>query len=194
MIGLILNGQNHLYVKMLFTGIPLFRSASDDPALFLQVRDFGSLQVVRTKCHPVRMLIGPQFHPSGRRAIPSRRPTDQASFVRTTWISIRTLIYIEKLLLQLASVRTSQQPVRTTSSDRSASDFLSKSKYGKIGSNVRTTWILVRTYSYIRQESQFKYNRPNVSQLDPNARSTDMEIAYSTSTVWMPAYHGPDAR
>jgi hypothetical protein len=37
-IGLILIGQNHLYVKMLFTGIPLFKSASDDSALFTSQR------------------------------------------------------------------------------------------------------------------------------------------------------------
>jgi hypothetical protein len=34
--------------------------------------------------------------------------TELASFVRTTWISVWTLYCIEKLLFQLASVRTSQ--------------------------------------------------------------------------------------
>jgi len=48
------------------------------------------------------------------------------------------------------------------------------------------TWIPVRTRSYIRQESQFKYNHPDVSQLGTNVRSTDMEIAYSTSTFRTP--------
>jgi hypothetical protein len=135
MIGLILIGQNHLYVKMLFTRISLFISASDDSVLFLQVRDFGSLLAIRTTCHPVPTLICPKHHPSGRRpipserrAIPSGRPTDQVSFVRTTRISVWTLHCIVKLLFQLESDRTSQQPVRTTSNDRSASDFLSKSK------------------------------------------------------------------
>jgi hypothetical protein len=52
----------------------------------------------------------------------------------------------------------------------------------------------VRTRSYIWQELQFKYIRSDDSQLGPDARSTDMEIAYSTSTVWTNAYHGPDAR
>jgi len=41
----------------------------------------------------------------------------------------------------------------------------------------------VRTRSFIRQESQFKYNRPDACQHGPDARSTDMEIAYSTSTI-----------
>jgi hypothetical protein len=27
-----------------------------------------------------------------------------------------------------------------------------------------------------------------------DADASDKEIAYSTSTVWTPAYHGPDAR
>lgn len=89
---------------MPFTGIPLFRSASDDSALFLQVRDFGSLPAVRMTCHPVRTLIGPQFYSFGRRTIPSGRPTNQASFVRTTLISVWTLICIEKLLFQLAII------------------------------------------------------------------------------------------
>jgi len=43
---------------------------------------------------------------SGRRAIQSGCPIDQASFVRMTWIFFWTLHYIEKLLFQLASVRT----------------------------------------------------------------------------------------
>jgi hypothetical protein len=91
-------------------------------------RNFGSLPTVRTKCHPVRTLICPQFQSFERRAIPSGRPTNQVSFIRTTCISIRTLHYIVKLLFQLAFVRTSQQPVQTTSSDRSATYFLSKFK------------------------------------------------------------------
>jgi hypothetical protein len=48
-------------------------------------------------------------------------------------------------------------------------------------------WFPVRTRSYIRQESQFKYHHPD-------ARATNMEIADSTSTIRTPAPHGPDAR
>jgi hypothetical protein len=54
---------------------------------------------VRTTCHPVWT------------------PDRPASSVRTTYLSVRTLHCIEKLLFQLVSVRTSQQPVRTTISD-----------------------------------------------------------------------------
>jgi hypothetical protein len=40
--------------------------------------------------------------------------------------------------------------------------ILSKIIYGKIAATVRTTWIPIRARSYIRQESQFKYNCPDV--------------------------------
>jgi hypothetical protein len=49
------------------------------------------------------------------------------------------------------------------------------------------TWIPIRTRLYLRQESQFKYNR-----LD--ARASDMEIADLASIVRTPAFHGPDTR
>jgi hypothetical protein len=59
---------------------------------------------VRTMCHPVRT------------------PDRPASSVLTTYLSVRTLHCIEKLLFQLTFVRTSQHPVQTSISDRSASD------------------------------------------------------------------------
>jgi hypothetical protein len=59
---------------------------------------------------------------------------------------------------------------------------------------VRTTWIPVRTRSFIRQELQFKFNCSDICQHGPDAHSTDMEIVYSTSTIRTPASHGPDAR
>jgi hypothetical protein len=59
---------------------------------------------VRTTCHLVRTLDRP------------------ASYVKTTCSSVPTLHCIEKFLFQLASVQTSQQPVRMPISDRSASD------------------------------------------------------------------------
>jgi hypothetical protein len=78
--------------------------------------------------------------PSGRRVIPSGRPsvhcsihpddvfiptgcqTDQHHPSERRIFSVRTLHCIEKLLFQLASVRTSQQPVRTPLSTRTVSD------------------------------------------------------------------------
>jgi hypothetical protein len=78
--------------------------------------------------------------PSGRRVIPSGRPSVHCSirpddvFIPTRRqtnqhhpsgrrvFSVRTLHCIEKLLFQLASVMTSQQPVRTHISTRTVSD------------------------------------------------------------------------
>jgi hypothetical protein len=65
--------------------------------------------------------------------------------------------------------------------------ILSMFSYGKIDATFRTTWIPVRTHSYIRQESQFKYNHPD-------ERASDMEIADLASTIRTLAFHGPDAR
>jgi hypothetical protein len=78
--------------------------------------------------------------PSGRHVIPSRRPsvhcsirpddvfipterqTDQHHPSGRRIFSVQTLHCIEKLQFQLASVRTSQQPVRTHISTRTVSD------------------------------------------------------------------------
>jgi len=50
-----------------------------------------------------------------------RTPDRPSSSVWTTYLFVRTLHCIEKLLFQLASVWTSQHPVRTSINDRSAS-------------------------------------------------------------------------
>jgi hypothetical protein len=83
-----------------------------------------------------------QFHyqPSGRRVIPSGRlsihcfirpddvfiptgrQTDQHHPFGRRIFSVRTIHCIEKLLFQLTSIRTSQQPVRTHISTRTVSD------------------------------------------------------------------------
>jgi hypothetical protein len=52
--------------------------------------------------------------------------------VWTTYLSVRTLHCIEKLLFQLASVRTSQKPVRMSISDRSASDSSQVQDMGRL--------------------------------------------------------------
>jgi len=83
------------------------------------------------------------------RAIPSGRPSDHCSIrpddvpyrpnarqtsiiCLGTYFSVRTLQSIEKLLFQLASVRTSQQPVRTSINDRSASDSFQVQNKGRL--------------------------------------------------------------
>jgi hypothetical protein len=56
-------------------------------------------------------------------------------------------------------------------------DLIPKHSYGKMTATVRTTWILVRTRSSIRQVSHLKSRCPDVSPLGPDARASDMEIA-----------------
>jgi hypothetical protein len=87
-------GQNHLYVRMLQTGIPLFRVKSEEFQ--------SSLSAVRTMCHPVRMPICLLPHTSGRCVIPSGRQTVQHHPFGRRASSVRTLHCIEKLLCQLA--------------------------------------------------------------------------------------------
>jgi hypothetical protein len=89
-------------------------------------------------------------------------------------------------LLQLASIRTFQQPIRTTLSVRpKLQDFFPKHRYGKIAATVRTTWIPGWTHSSIRQVSQFKSKRLNASQHGPKERASEMEIACIRSAVRM---------
>jgi hypothetical protein len=59
-------------------------------------------------------------------------PDRQASSVRTTYFSVWTLHCIEKLLFQLASIWTSQQPVRTSISDQLASDSFQVQNKGRL--------------------------------------------------------------
>lgn len=77
MIGLIHIGQNHLYVKMLFTGILLFISVSDDSSLFTSQRFWfpASRPDDVLSCLDAHWSI---VQPSGRRAIQSGRLADQS--------------------------------------------------------------------------------------------------------------------
>jgi hypothetical protein len=69
---------------------------------------------VQTTCHTVRT------------------PDRPASSIRTTYLSVWTLHCIKKLLFQLASIWTSQQPVRTSINDRSASDSFQVQNMGRL--------------------------------------------------------------
>jgi len=96
----------------------------------LQVRKFGSLSAVRTTCHIVRTSICPKHQPSRRRVIPSKRTSvqsiihpDDENFPSGPSPMSRSFE-----LLQLASIRTFQQHVRTTLNVRQASGFLSKAQ------------------------------------------------------------------
>jgi hypothetical protein len=79
-------GQNHLYVRMLQTGIPLFRVKSEEFQ--------SSLSAVRT---PICLLL----HPSERCVIPSGLQTVQHHPSGRRAYSVRTFHCIEKLLCQL---------------------------------------------------------------------------------------------
>jgi len=124
---------------MLQTGISLFRVKSEEFQ--------SSLSVVRTMCHPVRTSICLLFHPSGRRVFPSGH-----------------LHHIEKLLCQLApSGRFSSTPGRLSVLERFTDSFQVQEREDQ--SIFRTMWYPVRTLISVRQESQFKMNRPDIWQL-----------------------------
>jgi hypothetical protein len=86
--------QNHLYVRMLQIGIPLFRVKSEEFQ--------SSLSAVRTMCHPFRTPICLLLHTSRRCVIPSGRQTIQHHPSGRRASSVWTLHCIEKLLCQLA--------------------------------------------------------------------------------------------
>jgi hypothetical protein len=88
-------GQNLLFVKMLYHRDSTIQKC-------FRVRRFSvPCQPSGRPSHPIRTPFYPLLHPSRRRAIPSGRQTDQASSVRTRYISVRTLHCIEKLLSSL---------------------------------------------------------------------------------------------
>jgi hypothetical protein len=62
-------------------------------------------------------------------------------------------------------------------------DFFPKNRYGKIAATVQTTWNPVWMCSSIRQVLYSKSRPPDVSPLGPDARASDMEIAWIRSTV-----------
>jgi hypothetical protein len=194
-------GQNHFIVKMLFnrnfaSQKSQFPASRSDDVSSRPDAHLSKASAVRTTCHIVRTPDRLKHHPSGRHGFPFGPSSVSRSFCSSLHPSGRLSSPFGRL-----SVSTKLQT-------------LSKIKYGKIAATVRKTWILVwtrfslrqvrnsnstvrtmwipvRTHSFIRQESQFKYNRSDVSHHGPDACSTDMEITFSTSTVRTPAYNGP---
>jgi hypothetical protein len=145
-------GQNHLYVRMLQTGIPLFK---------VKLEEFqSSLSAVRTMCHPVRTPICLLLHPFGQCVIPSGRQTIQHHPSGRHASSVRTLHCIEKFLFQLdPSGRFSSTSGRLSVLERFTDSFQVQEREDQ--STVRTMWYPVRTRVSIRQESQFEFDRPN---------------------------------
>jgi hypothetical protein len=141
--------------------------------------------------------------PSGRRDIPSgrlaiqstSRPDDvsyrpdahqtKASSIRTTWIPVRTFLYVEKLRTALACICPDVLAACPNNSQCSIKlqDFFPKHRYEKITATVQTTWISIWTRSSMRQVSQFKSRRPDTSQHGPNARVSNKEIECIRKTV-----------
>jgi hypothetical protein len=95
--------QNHFIVMILFNKDSAIQKCFQKILHSLQVRKFRSLPAVRTMCHTVQMQIKLKHHPSGRRGFPSGPSSVSRSFE----------------MLQLASVRTIQQPIWTTLNVRS---------------------------------------------------------------------------
>jgi hypothetical protein len=140
----------------------------------------SSLSAVRTIV-PSRPDAHLSTVPSVRTTCHTIRTPDRPSIIRSD------LHCFEKLQFQLASVRTSQQPVRTPLSDRSALDSFQVQFKGRLLQPSR------RAHTYGKNRNSNVTVRMTVS-LGPDARSTVKEIADSTSTVRTTAYHGPDAR
>jgi hypothetical protein len=95
---------------------------------------------VRMTCHTVRTLIKLKHHPSGRRGFPSGPSSVSRSFE----------------LFQLASVRTFQQPVRTTLSVRPSFNFFFQNQIWEDCCNRLDALLL-------KASLQFKLNRPDAS-------------------------------
>jgi hypothetical protein len=87
----------------------------------------------------------------------------KASSVWTMWFSVRTLLCIEKLLFQLASVRTFQQLVRTTLSVRSSFRFSFKKKIWEDCCNHPDDVDSRPNALLLKVSSQFKLNHPDDS-------------------------------
>jgi hypothetical protein len=153
-IGCIFIGQNHLYVKMLFN------------------RDFAIQKCFRRFCTICKLENSVPCQPSGRHVIPSGRPSvpsskrpddvsyrqdarqTKASSVRTMWFSVRTLLCIEKLLFQLASVRT-------TLSVRSSFIFSFQKQIWEDCYNRPDDVDSGPDSLLLKASSQFKFNRPD---------------------------------
>jgi hypothetical protein len=103
-------GQNHLYVRMLQTGISLFRVKSEEFQ--------SSLSAVRTICHPVQTSICLLFHTSGRRVFPSGHQTDKHHLSGRRVFSVQTPTSYREASVPACSVQTFLQHVRTPINSR----------------------------------------------------------------------------
>jgi hypothetical protein len=144
-------GQNHLYVRMLQTGIPLFRVKSEEFQ--------SSLSAIRMMCHPVRTSICLLFHPSGRRVFPSGRQTDKHHLSRRRISSVRTPTLYRQAYVPACSVRTFQQHVRTPIGSWTVLWFFPSSRKGR--SINRPDDVVSRPDAYLRKERIADQNEPS---------------------------------
>jgi hypothetical protein len=177
-------------------GIPLFRSVLE----YSTVRKVCSLSAVRMivpSRSDAHLSTHPDAHLSIRQDDVPYRPdaqTDLASSIRTTWSSVRTLHCIEKLLFQLPSVRTSQQPVRTPLSFWPSFRFFPSLFTGRLmqPSGRREIPSGPASPQGKNRNSNSTVRTPVCHR--PDACAPDMENVYSVSTDRTPTYHGLDAR
>jgi hypothetical protein len=116
-------------------------------------------------CHPVRMHICLLFHPSGRCVIPSGLQTDKHHFSGRRASSVRTPTSYREASVPACSVWTFSAARPDAYQFSNSSLILSKFQEREDQSTDRTMWYPIRTRVSVRQESQFKNDRPDVWQL-----------------------------
>jgi hypothetical protein len=119
-------------------------------------------QLSRRSSHPAQMPLYPLFHPSGRPVIPSESQIDQHHPSGQRAPSVRTPTLYREVSVP-AYIRPDVSAARPDASQFSNdSMILSKFQEREDQSIVQTIWYSVRTRVFVRQESQFKINRPDV--------------------------------
>jgi len=132
----------------------------------------------RTTCLTVWTLIRLKHHPSGQRGFPSGPSSVSKSFE----------------LLQLASVQTFQQPVRTTLSVRSSFKFSFQNQIWEDYCNRPDDMDSCLDALLLKASSQFKLNRPDTSL--PRSRRAYYRYGNCVQQITHPDGHppGPDVR
>jgi hypothetical protein len=137
-------GQNHLYVRMLQTGIPLFRVKSEEFQC--------SLSAVRTMCHPVRTPICLLLHPTDD--VSSRPDARRSSIFRPDDVLLPSENFTVSRSFCASLLRQDVSAARPNAYQFSnGSLILSKFQEREDQSTVWTMWYTVRTRISVRQES-----------------------------------------
>jgi hypothetical protein len=134
----------------------MFKDAINRDSTFrVMSRNSSSLSAVRTMCHPFRTPICLLLHPSGRRVIPSGLQTVQHYPSGRRAPSVRTPTLYQEASVP-ACIRPDVSVVRPDAYQFSNGSLI-LSKFQE-----REDQSTVRTCVSIRQESQFKFDRPEV--------------------------------